>query len=106
VHIRAVAFRLFDSAWRDELIAENPVARVSVPDIEQVSKARAILTDEEIRTLVTHPDVDGEIRLLVLLSRTVAGPRGRPELTGLDGVRPGLRLDQKRTRCPRGFDRS
>jgi site-specific recombinase XerD len=83
VHIRAVAFRLFDSAWRDELIAENPVARVSVPDIEQVSKARAILTDEEIGALVRHPKVDGEIRLLVLLSRTVAGLRAG-DLNSLD----------------------
>jgi len=83
VHMRAVVFRLFDAAWRDELIAENPVARVSVPEIEQDAKARAILTDEELGQLVTHPKVDAEIKLLVLLSRTVAGLRAG-DLNALD----------------------
>lgn len=74
-HIRAVAFRLFDAAWRDELVAENPVARVSVPDMETQTKVRAVLTDAELAALVSHPDVDAEIKLLVLLSRTIGGVR-------------------------------
>jgi len=83
VHMRAVASRLFDSMWRDELIAENPIRRVSVPEMEQDAKTRAILTDEELAQLVNAPNVDGEIRLLVLLSRTVAGLRAG-DLNALD----------------------
>lgn len=83
VHMRAVAFRLFDAMWKDELIAVNPIARVSVPEMEQEIKARAILTDEELAQLVNATDVDGEIRLLVLLSRTVAGLRAG-DLNALD----------------------
>jgi integrase len=74
-HIRAVAFRLFDAAWRDELIPENRVARVSLPELEEERKVRAVLTDEEIGQLVAHPEVDAEIKLLLLLSRTVGGIR-------------------------------
>jgi integrase len=75
VHIRAVIFRLFDAAWRDELLAENPIARVSVPEMEQSGKARTILTDDEIGLLVRHPLVDSEIKMLVLISRTIGGLR-------------------------------
>jgi integrase len=73
--MRAVIFRLFDAAWRDELVSENPIARVSVPEMEQAGKARAILTDDEIGQLVRHPSVDAEIKMLVLISRTIGGLR-------------------------------
>jgi integrase len=82
-HMRATAFRLFDAAWRDELIPENRVARVSVPEIEEESKPRTTLTDAEIGALLAHPEVDGEIKMLVLLSRTVAGLRAG-DLNALD----------------------
>ena len=74
-HMRATAFRLFDAAWRDELIPENPVARVRVPDVNETKKPRAVLTDAELGALVSHADVDAEIKLLVLLSRTIGGLR-------------------------------
>jgi len=82
-HIRATAFRLFDAAWRDELIPENPVARVRVPDMNETSKARAVLTDSEIAALVSHPDADAEMKVLVLLSRTIGGLRAG-DLNGMD----------------------
>jgi integrase len=93
VHIRAVAFRLFDAAWRDELIPENRVARVSVPDIEETKKIRAVLSDEEIGQFVAHPDVDAEIKMLLLLSRTVGGLRaGDLNSMGWDQFSPGFEV--------------
>jgi hypothetical protein len=46
VHIRDTALRIFESAWRDEIIAENPVKRVTLPDVDdgRIEKARCILT--------------------------------------------------------------
>ena len=41
-------FRMFGDAWRDELIPENPVARVKVPAMREIRKERVILTDEEL----------------------------------------------------------
>ncbi len=82
-HIRATIVRLFQSAWRDELISENKASRAEVPDMEEDGKARAVLTDNEIGQLVAHPEVDAEIKLLVLLSRTVGGLRAG-DLNSLD----------------------
>ena len=83
VHMRATIFRLFQAAWKDELVAENRVARVEVPELEEEKKARAVLTDQEIGQLVAHPDVDAEIKLLVVLSRTIGGLRAG-DLNALD----------------------
>ncbi|HTA90914.1 MAG TPA: hypothetical protein VK745_15090, partial [Polyangiaceae bacterium] len=82
-HMRATVFRLFDAAWRDELIPENPVARVRVPELDETSKARAVLTDAELAQLLAHPEVDAEIKMLVLISRTVGGLRAG-DLNALD----------------------
>jgi integrase len=75
-HIRAVAFRIFQAAWREELIPRNRVANVGVPEMEESRKPRAVLADSEIKILCVHPDVDPEIKMLVLLSRTIGGLRG------------------------------
>lgn len=82
-HIRAAAYRLFAAAWRDEIITTNPVERVELPDVDEVKKPRAVLTDAEIGTLIAHPDVDAELKLLVLLSRTIGGMRAG-DLNSLD----------------------
>lgn len=83
-HVRATAFRLFQAAWREELITENRVARVSLPDMaEEEKKPRAVLTDDELGTLLAHADVDSEIKMLVLLSRTIGGLRAG-DLNALD----------------------
>jgi integrase len=77
VHIRDTALRLFRSAWRDEVIVENPVDRVALPDVndDRPEKARSILTDEEFGMLVQCPDVDTEIKLMALMARTIGGMR-------------------------------
>jgi len=82
-HMRATLFRLFQRAWKDELISENRIARVEVPEIEETKKPRAVLTDTEIGQLLAHPDVDAEIKILVLLSRTIGGLRAG-DLNALD----------------------
>ncbi len=73
--IHGVMHRMFDEAWRAELISENPVARVRVPDVEEETKVRVILTDEEFVKLVMHPGTDDELRMLALVARTVGGMR-------------------------------
>lgn len=83
-HIRSTAFRLFQAAWRDEVIPENRVARVTLPEMaEQETKPREILSDAELGALLAHPEVDAEIKMLVLLSRTIGGLRGG-DLNALD----------------------
>jgi integrase len=83
-HLRATIVRLFQAAWKDEIVSENRAARTDVPDMnEDTTKARAVLTDEEIGALIAEPTVDAEIKVLVLLSRTVGGLRSG-DLNGLD----------------------
>ena len=83
VHMRATIVRLLRAAWKDELVDDNKAARTDVPDIEQSGKARTVLTDDEIERFVASPKVDSEIKLLVLLSRTVGGLRAG-DLNALD----------------------
>ena len=104
-HMRATIVRLLQAAWKDELVAENKAARTDVPDIEESGKARAVLTDAEIGQLVAHPKADAEIKLLVLLSRTVGGLRAG-DLNALDWTAfgPGystLTLVRRKTRKKR-----
>jgi hypothetical protein len=56
-HIRAAMFSVFDSLWRDEILPENPVARVKVPDGKRDKRERAVLTDAELEIylLWQHP---------------------------------------------------
>lgn len=82
-HMRATLVRLFKAAWKDELIAENKAERTEIPDIEEETKARAVLTDGEIGQLLAEPKVDSELKLLVLLSRTIGGLRAG-DLNALD----------------------
>ena len=83
IHIRGVLDRLCQDAWRAEIIPENRVRKTQVPAIDEVRKARAVLTDAELGQLVAHPDVDAEIKVLVLLSRTIGGLRAG-DLNALD----------------------
>lgn len=75
LHMRATVLRMFEAAWREELVPENRVKRTQVPELEELKKARAVLTDTEIGQLVAHPEVDAEIKILVLLARTIGGMR-------------------------------
>ena len=47
-HIRAAANAVFDALWRDEVIPDNPVARVKVPKGKRDKRERAVLTDAEL----------------------------------------------------------
>src|SRR5450755_3058125 len=58
IHVRGVMSRMFARPWRDELIAENPVARVELPRTREVKRARVILTDVEVVRFVTCETVD------------------------------------------------
>src|SRR6266508_347646 len=74
-HIRATAYRMFDAAEQDEIIVRNPVRGLKLPSMREVRRERAVMTDFEIGRLLSRPDVDPEIKMLVLLSRTVGGMR-------------------------------
>jgi hypothetical protein len=71
----AVMHRLFGSAWQDELIPENPVARVGMPKIREQRKERVILSDAEIADYLACPTVDLELRLMSLCARVEGGMR-------------------------------
>ncbi len=74
-HVRATMFRLFDAAWREELIESNPVARVPTPPIREVRKERVILTDDEFRRLIACGAIDLELRMASLVARCEGGMR-------------------------------
>jgi integrase len=83
-HMRATIVRLFQAAWKDELVTDNRAARTDVPDIDDgPKKARTVLTDAELEALVAEPTVDAEIKVLVMLSRAVGGLRSG-DLNALD----------------------
>ena len=88
--IRGVLARVFDAAWKAELVPENPVLRVVVPsEAPQDDRARTILTDEQVTAFLygrasgrdgKAPRKDGETRLLELkvmavCSRVLGGMR-------------------------------
>ncbi len=75
IQMRATLLRMFESAWREELLPENRIKRTSVPELEEQEKPRAVLEDSEIAVLLAHPEADPEIKLLVLLARTIGGLR-------------------------------
>ena len=102
-HIRATIFRLFDAAWRDELIPENRVARVSVPEMVETRKPRAVLTDAEVGELVGHPRRgrrdQGASSAEPVRRRH---PLGRPERPHVGRVLAGLRCVHARSVERRG----
>jgi integrase len=83
VHLRSTLDRMLEAAWRSELVAENKAKRTTVPDMEEDGRKRAVLTNPELGQLLAHPEVDAEIKMLVLISRTVAGLRSG-DLNALD----------------------
>jgi len=85
VHIRATLVGLFKAAERNELVNRNVAALSEVPAEREdgFHKARAVLTDAEIAAFLSHPKVDAELKVLVLLSRTIGGLRAG-DLNALD----------------------
>jgi len=62
--------------WRDELITENPAARVRVPKGAPVNdRERVVLSDAEFEAFMACPDIDPELHTMSLASRTFGGMR-------------------------------
>src|SRR5262249_20327056 len=59
----------------DELIDENPVARVRTPKMHEVRRERMILTDDEYLQYFACAEADLEIRMMVMISRCAGGAR-------------------------------
>lgn len=82
-HIRGVVNRVLQAAWKAELIAENPVAKVEIPETDETVKPREIVTDGEFAALMAYPgdpDVQDhggllELKMLALGSRGIGGMR-------------------------------
>lgn len=74
-HLRRLMSRLFKTAWQDEIIQENPVARVQMPAVRHVRKERVILTDEEIAKLMACSEVNAELKVLSIVARVEGGMR-------------------------------
>jgi integrase len=93
--VRAVLYRIFDRADRQDLITKNPVKRARLPQLVEDSRERAQLTDEEFLQYARWPStlnwnkaenaerkakgeaelVDAEIQLMSILARSVGGMR-------------------------------
>ena len=73
--VRGLLFRVFDHAWRAEIIESNPVARVKLPEMREVRKERCILTDDEFGQLIACAEVDLELRMMALVARCEGGMR-------------------------------
>ncbi len=74
-HVRGVMHRLFDAAWRAEILESNPVSRVRTPRVREVRKERVILTDAEFERLVACAEVDLELRMASIVARCEGGMR-------------------------------
>jgi site-specific recombinase XerC len=81
-HIRSAANTVFDALWRDEVIAENPIAKVRVPKRARDKRERAVLTDAELAMYVAwqHPDEQHrkavlQRQVMSIMSRTFGGVR-------------------------------
>ena len=48
VHLRRVMNLIFSLLWQHEVLKENPVERVKVPNVATGNRERAVLTDEEL----------------------------------------------------------
>jgi integrase len=82
-HMRATMIRILQAAMKAEIIIVNKAKLADIPEIDEERKVRAVLTDAEISQLVACPDVDAEIKMLLLVSRTVGGQRAG-DLNALD----------------------
>jgi integrase len=76
VHLKNDMSSVFDSLWRDEIIPENPVARVRVPkNATTDERTRVLLSDLEFDQFMACAAVPAELRVMALTSRTFGGMR-------------------------------
>jgi hypothetical protein len=74
--LRGLMNRILGAAFREELIAENPVSRAEVPtDVRADTRERAILTDAEVHSFLLSPLVDLELKVLSVCARVLGGLR-------------------------------
>ena len=73
--VRGLLFRVFDHAWRAEIIETNPVARVKLLEMRETRKERCILTNDEFSHFIACPDDDLELRMMALVARCEGGMR-------------------------------
>jgi integrase len=74
-HVRGALLRLFDAAWREELIDANPAAHARMPEIREVRKQRVILHDAEFLKFLSSAEADLELRMASLAARCEGGMR-------------------------------
>lgn len=75
-HVRGTLSRIFDQAWRDEIIPSNPVLKVKAPTSKnEVKRPREILTDEEIAQYLACAECDPELQIMSLVARCEGGMR-------------------------------
>jgi len=77
VHLRGTIVRILHRAFMDEIIPENPALKTEVPNMREVKKIRAVLTDEEFIQFIDCPDVDLELRVMGVSARCEGGMRTR-----------------------------
>jgi integrase len=62
--------------WRDEVVSDNVALRVAIPKGAATdNRERVILTDAEFEALMACPNVDPELHVMALASRTFGGMR-------------------------------
>jgi hypothetical protein len=77
-HLRRFLFRFFKSLEVDEIIPANPVRLVALADVGRMKQDKrpfTLPTDEEIALVFASPAVDVEIKLVILVARTLGGAR-------------------------------
>jgi len=72
VHLRRVMNLIFALLWQDEVISENPVARVKVPNVATDKRERAVLTDEELVRYLSWQHPEEHHGMAVLERQTMA----------------------------------
>lgn len=76
VHLKNDLSAVFGDLWRDEVIAENPVAKAEIPKGAHVDERdRVILSEHEFARFMACADVDPELHVMALTSRSFGGMR-------------------------------
>lgn len=78
-HLRRFLSRFFKSLEVDEIIPSNPVRLVALADVGRMKQDKrpfTLPTDDEIAFVFASPEVDVEIKLVILVARTLGGARG------------------------------
>jgi integrase len=75
-HLKNDLGGVFGALWRDEVINENPVARVKLPKgLRSDRRPRVILNDVEFARFAAWPGVPERLYLMALVSRSFGGMR-------------------------------